>query len=205
MMREQCSANASLPLVVKLGGSLIDHVPDLVSAFRRTERPLVIVPGGGVFADTVRKTPVGDSAAHWMAIAAMDQYGWYIASHGLPPADHLVQPEKTVVFLPYCTMRNRDPLPKSWTVTSDSIAAWIADVLSSDLLILKSVDGIMKNNHVLDQVDTPVKTETVDPFFLPFVLEKKIKTFVINGTKKERVEKFLLTGQVLGTRIGTTF
>jgi len=40
---------------------------------RASPRPLLIVPGGGVFADTVRQLVVNDDAAHWMAIAAMDQ------------------------------------------------------------------------------------------------------------------------------------
>ena len=205
MAKQQKSADPSSPLVVKLGGSLISQVPALVPLFRRSNRPVFIVPGGSIFADTVRRTAVNDTPAHWMAVAAMDQYGWYIASHGMGVTQNLNIPEKSVVFLPYCVLRERDPLPHLWAVTSDSVAAWIADVLGLDLLILKSVDGIMKNNVVLASVGALVETETVDPFLIPFVLEKKIRTTVINGSCINRVEDFLLGNQVPGTKIGTTF
>jgi aspartokinase-like uncharacterized kinase len=102
-------------------------------------------------------------------------------------------------------MRQHDPLPHSWDVTSDSIAAWVADILGLDLLLLKSVDGILENGNLKNQVKIPVKTEMVDPFFIPFVLKKKIKTTIINGSLVDRVEKYLRGGAVPGTRIGTTF
>jgi aspartokinase-like uncharacterized kinase len=57
----------------------------------------------------------------------------------------------------------------------------------------------------MKRVKIPVKTEVVDPFFIPFVLEKKIKTTIINGSRTDRVEKFLMGEIVSGTRFGTTF
>ena len=193
------------PIVVKLGGSLYNYVPDLVPAFLASARPLFIVPGGGMFADVVRKLAVDNDSAHWMAIAAMDQYGWYVASQGITATSLLSEPVRPVVFLPYCSVRKHDPLPHTWDVTSDSIAAWIADVLGLDLLLLKSVDGILEDGGLMNQVNIPVKTEVTDPFFIPFVLGKKIKTTIINGSRIERVEKFLRGETVSGTRIGTTF
>lgn len=193
------------PVVVKLGGSLCNRIPDLVEKLLACGRPLFIVPGGGMFADVVRKLPVDDESAHWMAIAAMDQYGWYIVSQGIMATTVLDVPDQPVVFLPYCSMREHDPLPHSWDVTSDSIAAWIADFLGLDLLLLKSVDGIMENNRPVRQVKKPIKSDVVDPFFIPFVLERKINATIINGSRPDRVEKFLRGETVSGTRIGTTF
>ena len=140
-----------------------------------------------------------------MAVAAMDQYGWFIASHGMKVTNVLRKPEHSVVFLPYCSLRKSDPLPHSWSVTSDSIAAWIADMLSLDLLLLKSVDGILEDGILQEEVGAPCETDIVDPFFIPFILEKKIRTTIINGSRIERVEKFLQQEVVPGTRIGTTF
>ena len=91
-----------------------------------------------------------------MAIAAMEQYGWFIASHGMKTTDILAVPEKTTVFLPYISMRQRDPLPHSWDITSDSIAAWIAAELGIELLVLKSVDGISLKGILQEQVTTPI-------------------------------------------------
>ena len=205
MMPEPTVPSSDRSLVVKLGGSLYNHVPDLVPVLLASDRPLFIVPGGGMFTDAVRKSNVDDESAHWMAIASMDQYGWFIASQGITTTALLQVPDRLVVFLPYCSMRQHDPLPHSWDVTSDSIAAWIADFLGLDLLLLKSVDGILENGSLMKQVKIPVKTEVVDPFFIPFILEKTIKTTIINGSRIDRVEKFLKGKIVSGSRIGTTF
>jgi aspartokinase-like uncharacterized kinase len=193
------------PIVVKLGGSLCNRVPDLVTRLLACQRPLFIVPGGGKFADIVRKLRVDDDSAHWMAIAAMDQFGWFIVSQGIIATTLLKVPDRPVVFLPYCRMRHHDPLPHSWDVSSDSIAAWVADFLGLDLLLLKSVDGIEENGNLIAQVKKPITTEVVDPFFIPFVLERKITATIINGSRFDRVDKFLRGETVSGTRIGTTF
>jgi aspartokinase-like uncharacterized kinase len=190
------------PVVVKLGGSLCNRVPDLVAGPLACGRPLFIVPGGGLFADVVRKLRVDDDSAHWMAIAAMD---WFIVSQGIMATTLLKVPDRTVIFLPYCSMRQHDPLPHSWDVSSDSIAAWIADFLGLDLLLLKSVDGIVENGNLIKQIQNPVKTDVVDSFFIPFVLERKITTTIINGSRFDCVNKFLRGESVPGTRIGTTF
>jgi len=202
---EHTMKNRSAPLVVKLGGSLHDRVREIVPVLCRSERPLLVVPGGGSFADAVRQVRVDEDAAHWMAIAAMDQYGWFIASHGMRTTDILSVPEKTMVFLPYTCMRQRDPLPHSWDVTSDTISAWIAAQLGLELLLLKSVDGITRDGKHQEQVTTPLQSDVIDPFFIPFVLKNKIQTTIINGKSGDLVEKFLNGDPVAGTRIGTTF
>jgi len=205
MIRKTSGPSSDSPVVVKLGGSLFNRIPDLVPVLLASNRPLFIVPGGSMFADGVRKLQVDNDSAHWMAIAAMDQFGWYITSSGVPATALLQVPDQPVVFLPYCSMRQFDPLPHSWDVTSDSIAAWVADLLGLDLLLLKSVDGIVENGRFKDKVDMPVKTDLVDPFFIPFVLKKRVKTTIINGSCVDRVEKYLKGETVSGSRIGTTF
>jgi 5-(aminomethyl)-3-furanmethanol phosphate kinase len=204
-MAESSSHLSGSPVVVKLGGSLCNQVPDLVAGLLACERPLFIVPGGGIFADVVRKLQVDDHSAHWMAIAAMDQYGWFIVSQGIMATTLLKVPDRPVVFLPYCSMRQHDPLPHSWDVSSDSIAAWVADFLGLDLVLLKSVDGIVENGSLIKQVKNPIITDVVDPFFIPFVLERKITATIINGSRFDRIDKFLMGETVPGTKIGTTF
>ena len=201
----QSPASARTPIVVKLGGSLYHRVPQIIPVLREAGRPLLIVPGGGPFANAVRETQVEGDAAHWMAVAAMEQYGWYVASHRLPVTAYLAIPDHPAVLLPYCCLREKDPLPHSWDVTSDTIAAWIAYTLGLDLLLLKSVDGITTGGGLLENVTTPLATDVVDPAFLPFVLEKKVATCIINGTDPGRVRRFLTGQQVPGTKTGTTF
>ena len=194
------------PLVVKFGGSLLRSIPDLIPVLRSSRNPLLIVPGGALFADAVRSARVTDDhAAHWMAIAAMEQYGMLLETNGLGSTYQLAVPETTRVLLPYCILRKIDPLPHLWDVTSDTIAAWVADYLGLDLLVLKSVDGIMSDGVLIETVNSRMESDTVDPSFLSYVLDRKIRTTIINGSSRDRVAGYLDGEAVPGTRIGTTF
>lgn len=197
--------NRILSLVVKIGGSLYHQVPRLMPVLNGSERPLLIIPGGGPFADTVRQCNVNNETAHWMAVAAMEQFGWYLSTFGMDTTQTMTAPVKTAVFLPYQCLRLTDVLPHSWNTTSDTIAAWVAGTLGLDLVLLKSVDGIFTDGVLCKQVAEPVDSDVVDPFFIPFVLRNSIKTAIINGTYPERVENFLNGQSVPGTEIGTTF
>jgi hypothetical protein len=194
-----------LPLAIKVGGSLFNKIPTLAPILNSSKRPLFIIPGGGHFADTVRQCHVDEDTAHWMAIAAMEQYGWYISSFGIPATEILTICHKTTVFLPYQCLRTNDVLSHTWNISSDTIAAWVAATLGLDLLILKSVDGIYINGSLQQQVTRPIDTDVVDPFFIPFVLKSSIKTTIINGMDPKHVENFLKGASVSGTEIGTTF
>jgi 5-(aminomethyl)-3-furanmethanol phosphate kinase len=195
----------SRPLVVKLGGSLYERVPELVPVFQQSPRPLFIVPGGGRFADAVRKIRLSDDEAHWQAISAMDQYGRYVGSFGLDTTDHLKISDKTIVFLPYHCTNHFDPLPHSWDVTSDTIAAWVAGKLGLDLLMLKSVDGIEIDGRLAGTIPESVETDVVDPCCIPYILNHRIRTTIINGSASETVSRYLRGDLVPCTRIGTTF
>lgn len=142
-------------LVVKLGGSSATS-PDLgrwVAALERTRGPLVIVPGGGPFANMVRRLQpqIGfdDTAAHHMAILAMEQFGLAIASLGLRLVTARSQADirrtldegRIPVWLPAAEVLAAPELPKSWSVTSDSLAAWLASRLpGARLLLIKQID-----------------------------------------------------------------
>jgi aspartokinase-like uncharacterized kinase len=143
----------SVDLVVKLGGGLLEHegyftsTLDVLATVALTRR-LLIVPGGGPFADAVRdadaRIGLSDSAAHWMAILAMDQHAHLIADRLRPavvadgPAaiDAALDAGRIPVLAPFRWLRTADPLPHSWDVTSDSIAAWVAGALGARSLVL---------------------------------------------------------------------
>ena len=167
---------------MKIGGSLQDRVPDLVPEL--CGFCALIVPGGGNFADQVRAMQINDQhAAHWMAVLAMEQFGWYLSTFGLPVTDRLEIPRVASVLLPYLPLRVHDPLPHTWDITSDTIAAWIAARLGVDLFLVKSVDGIRVGGVVQDLVTTPVETEDVDPCLIPFVLSHGVRVHVVNGRR----------------------
>ncbi len=193
--------------VVKLGGSLAPHIAEIIPVLQSSDRPLLIVPGGGVFADAVRQsvTSTNIDAAHWMACAAMDQYGWTLAAQGIKTTIKIARPKETCVLLPYCALRRSDPLPHSWDISSDTISAWVAGRIGGDLLVLKSVDGINVAGKLQACLEKTVTTDVVDPCFISFVLEHRIRTFILNGTDPTRIERWLCGEHVPGTGICTTF
>ncbi len=190
------------PVVVKIGGSLADRVRPIIDILRSCRRPALIVPGGGRFARLVRESAVEGDAAHWMAVAAMEQFGWLIASQGVLPVDDLHVPRNLEVLLPYLPLRHADPLPHTWDVTSDTIAAWVAASLSLDLVVLKSVDGIRSGGLLIDRLARPIATDDVDLSFVPFVLSHDVRVVVLNGKVPERLETWLRGEPVTGTTIG---
>jgi hypothetical protein len=117
-----------IDVVVKIGGSLLAHEAALTSvldALGRSTHTLV-VPGGGPFADAVREVydrgAVGDDAAHWMAVLAMDQYAELLAARmpgcsvvtSLADARRAVAAGRVPVLAPSRWLREADPLPHSW-------------------------------------------------------------------------------------------
>ena len=187
------------PLVVKLGGSLLDLAPGLVKVVRESERSILVVPGGGAFAEAVRRLGPSDDAAHWMALAAMEQVGHYLASLGLPPVEALVPPPVPSVLLPYRLLRDRDPLPHTWDVSSDSIAAWCAVELGAELLLAKSVDGIVAGGRLLEHLVAPTPTDAVDPYLFPYARAHGLCIRLVNARVPGRLARALADEPVVGT------
>jgi aspartokinase-like uncharacterized kinase len=188
--------------VVKVGGSLFSEVPRLVQEFRDADQRVLVVPGGGQYADLVRMLSLPEEQSHWMAIAAMEQYAWYIAVHGVETMDEIGMPEGIRVLLPYRVMRVEDPLPHTWDVTSDSISAWVAQRLDLPLLLLKSVDGLIRNGRYQPGVSEAFPCGEVDPYFLPYVLSHQVPVAVVNGRVAGRTAAWLHGEEVPGTVIG---
>lgn len=136
--------------VAKLGGSTAgrDLLGEWIAALAGSSRRLVIVPGGGGFANQVRdaQKSIGfsDNAAHAMAILAMDQFGHVILDRDdrLVPARSLLELERALgsgkipVWLPSAVAISAWDIHASWDVTSDALAAWLAGKLGADALLL---------------------------------------------------------------------
>lgn len=137
------------PTVVKLGGSLAS-APQLrawLDAIAGLGGSLV-VPGGGAFAEAVRvaqpRMGFDDSAAHRMALLAMEQYAHALASldRRFVPAASLqaiaaaLAAKSVPLWLPSKMVLRATDIPCSWDVTSDSLAAWLSRRLRSRVLVL---------------------------------------------------------------------
>lgn len=137
--------------VIKLGGSLLEagRAKRWLAHWAHAQRaPVVVVPGGGVFADAVRSAQpllgFDDAAAHAMAVLAMAQTAQVFRSwcpawalgHDVDALRQLAAQGRPALWCPTV-------LPGTavgWHVTSDSLAAWLAAQLGAQRLVLvKSV------------------------------------------------------------------
>ena len=213
-------------LVVKVGGSLMEKVSSVIAALKAAAsspdcafEKIILVPGGGIFADEVRRMNADDETSHWMAILAMEKFGYVISALGIPAVDgfddclsgaggandtnsinsiNSTNNEKLLLLLPYRFMREYDPLPHSWDITSDSIAAWAASALSEriaggeprvSLLLLKSVDGIRLGSHETScgaHVSNAAENSETNPLIIPEIRE------IREGETFEEVDPFLI-------------
>ena len=155
-------------IVVKIGGGIsrvplaLTRVAQVLRAISATHR-LVVMPGGGPFADAVREfdatVGLGPDAAHWMAILAMDQLAHALAD-AIPGAELIESPSEIAgvhqrgaipVLAPSRWLMSADELPHTWSVTSDSLSAYLAGLMGAgELILIKPVSGGM---------------ELVDPYF----------------------------------------
>ena len=137
--------------VVKIGGSLAtdERLPQWLEILSASKQAIVIVPGGGAFADQVRHLQLhwqfSDAIAHHMAILAMRQYGLMLA--GLSSQfecietvevikQHLHDSLRPIVWMPCHRELEQDQIVASWDVSADSLAAWLCSKLNADRLIL---------------------------------------------------------------------
>ena len=111
---------------------------------------MLVVPGGGPFADAVRavdeQVGLGDHVAHALALRAMDQLGVLLAAM-LPDAElltELVAPAGLAIVRAAPAFAGRPEVPESWTVTSDSLAVLAAAAIGGqEAILLKPVAGVL--------------------------------------------------------------
>ena len=153
----------SRPVIVKLGGSLLlwkslpARLLDFLNWCQNEGATVVLVTGGGHLANFVREMDIchkmDDRISHDLAIRAMDLTSHCLANllpNELEVADHfsafpnIWSRNRTPVLAPFRFIAELDrqhpqSLPPSWHITSDSIAARVAEMMGShDLILLKS-------------------------------------------------------------------
>ena len=217
--------------VVKVGGSLTLYPEKLKALCAKLnelskKHRLIIVPGGGEFADVVRENDkrfnLSALASHRMAILSMDQYGLLLSD--LMPNScitselEFVQPildsEKLLVLLPSNFLFCETALEKSWDVTSDSIAVFIAGQLGvSKVVLVTDIDGVYTadpksspdakflNKLSAEELLLMGKRTSVDKFLPELILKLHVECIVVNGFFPERVEAILKGQKTICTLI----
>lgn len=173
--------------VVKLGGSLIEspHLDQWLAVL--ADSGVIIVPGGGPFADQVRITQqrlaFDDATAHAMALLAMAQYGLLLKTRcpALQVEDRLERllrrssTGRSVIWLPGLELLDQADIPQTWAVTADSLAAWLAGHLAIDrLLLVKSASAAALSPGLADLSRAGV----VDPALESFALRSGLSVWL---------------------------
>jgi aspartokinase-like uncharacterized kinase len=137
-------------VVVKLGGSLYQatELQHWLTTLKKCsqQQNIIIVPGGGPFADQVRQAQqlhgFNDSDAHHMAILAMAQFGILLSSL-LPdchpfsfPSEHPATSYPLSIWLPDKQLLDQPGIAQNWDITSDSLALWLAQQCQVEKLTL---------------------------------------------------------------------
>lgn len=173
--------------VIKLGGSLY-HSPQLadclhsIAEFAR-DRPVVLIAGGGPFANAVRLAQqdhhLSDKTAHQMAINAMRQFALLLIDL-LPDAQIFCEVFKPPpssglrVWLPDDSQMMVANLPQNWQVTADSLSLWLAQQLDADeLILIKSC--VIDSPNINELTDLGV----LDPHFVKQHQRKPLTTSIV--------------------------
>lgn len=191
-------------VIVKLGGSLYqsaDLMPCLQRLTRLSEQqPIIIVPGGGPFADQVRQAQqhyqFDDSLAHQMAVLAMAQFGLVLLGlesrskpYYLQQGDDELPPLS--VFIPDKRLFSQQALPHNWDITSDSIALWLAQQLSaSQLLLLKR---LMPEQLTISELSS---NGIIDHGFTTLFQQHEMPTRIIHAGEIEQLNLHSASGLV---------
>ena len=194
-------------MIVKLGGG-VAVAPQLrkwLAAVAQGAGRVVLVPGGGLFADAVRAAQAAmgfdDKTAHALALAAMRQYG--LALCALHPA--LTQAEtpraiaatmhagRVPVWLPETMALADSGVAASWDVTSDSLALWLAAELGARMTVL------IKQVRPAPATASALSADgVVDRAFPAFYAAARIPAYVAGPGDADALGAILGTGQLLG-------
>lgn len=201
--------------LVKLGGSLMSstELPSwlgVLASFGGGR--VVIVPGGGPFADQVRHAQdvwgFNNRIAHHMAILAMEQYGLMMTgirtdlrvATSLTQIDRALREAAVPVWLPAAMTIDNPELPESWDLTSDSLAAWLADQTGAEMLIL--VKSMALAEPSISAVNLSARG-VVDPIFHIMAAPDRYEIRVMGKDQHGMMERMLVTGMRAGTVVRT--
>lgn len=199
-------------IVVKLGGSVVRsaELQPWLETIAQGAGLIVVVPGGGALADEVRSSQsslgFGDAAAHRMALLAMDQLAWAVA--GLRSGFEVCDTEaalrdalarrQVAVWAPYALVSNRSDIPQSWTVTSDSLALWLAGRLqASACYVIKSIPRKVSSMSA----EQLARNKIVDQAFPSMLKQAGVQTYLLGRGDQAAFANMLTGAPACGARI----
>jgi dihydroneopterin aldolase len=200
------------PVVVKLGGSFAfsAHLRHWLETLAACAGNVVIVPGGGPFADAVRaaqpRMGFGDGAAHHMALLAMEQYGQALVglNNLLSPATSAdaihrdLAAKRVPVWMPTQMVLSATDIAPTWDTTSDSLAAWLAGKLGAGRLIIVKHGEFPPGGARVDEL---AASGTVDVAFARHVRASGVETFILGPSDHGAAAVAIRDGMVAGVPV----
>ncbi len=198
--------------IVKLGGSLAGSVwlADWLEALARCGGCVVVVPGGGPFADVVREAQsvmgFGDETAHELALLAMAQYGRVLAAlrsgfavAGSPEAiRQTLRAGAVPIWSPAEMVLAAPDISASWDVTSDSLAAWLSGRLGAARLLLVKHGAF--SDAPVSAADLAARG-VVDRAFPRYLAAGSAPAFVVRADDPSALAEAVGQGRAIGTPI----
>jgi 5-(aminomethyl)-3-furanmethanol phosphate kinase len=192
------------PTVIKLGGSLAEsaRLGSILDIVARARSPIVIVPGGGAFADAVRRAQgdfkFSDAAAHRMALLAMHQTGLMLSAlhPRLKPAETLAGLRRVVaggaipVWLPFKLAHGDRRLTADWSTTSDGLAARLAERLGRAPVVLIKSCRIAKGSSIA----VLAREGIIDAAFKAIVERARLPWRVLGADDEDELKVLIAAG-----------
>ncbi len=160
---------------------------------------MVVVPGGGAFADAVRRAQsdfgFSEVAAHHMALLAMHQMGLMLAAlqPRLQPVETLASLKRVAagkripVWLPLKLVERDGRVAADWSTTSDGLAARLAERLGRAPVVLVKSCRIPKGNSIAELAREGV----VDPTFAAIVDRASLPWHVLGAGDEAKLAALL--------------
>ena len=166
--------------ILKIGGSWItsNHLNELIDLLKKKTSTdnLILVVGGGCFADSVRwafkKKKMSMKTANYLALKSTE-----IFARMLKEIDEDIQLIKNIkslkkkgnlkVWLPSKLLKEESSFLKNWDSTSDSVAAWLYEKLNAKgLLFIKSLKLTRKRYNLKYLQDQKIIDQNVGKYIL---------------------------------------
>jgi len=196
--------------VVKLGGSLAnsEELPRWLEVIATAGAgKVVLVPGGGPWADEVREAQkrkgFDDRVAHRRALRAMEQNGRVLAAAhpGLVNAGSIAAMREVLaksqvpVWMSYEMVVADPSIPETWDVTSDSLSAWLAGKMNASTLLLVKSFAI---NEPQPDIEEMVRRGWVDSCFPQFTASGRFRVRVLGKGDQTAARQMLTSGAFAG-------
>lgn len=183
--------------LVKVGGSVLDagRAAAVVAALPFDRRETVFLAGGGARADQVRaaqkRDGFDDATAHRFALEAMNDMADCLAAvaphlavvGSLDAVGDTLSAGLCPVIRPWPALSRDVLLPENWSATSDAIAARLAEIVGTAVVLVKSVD-----THVGQSASDLAEAGIVDSEFPRIVRRSFLKWAVLGPAEVSAVK-----------------